>query len=110
MVKESINFNTINQNSQGIRSTVVLENFGIKDTPHSELRFKTELNQKTSSSGHNNLLHMTESTNTVRPVMQTETSMGFSQGTNITYKYFAIIIIKNFRTVSKLLLGKKKKY
>lgn len=41
----------------------------LKDTPHSELRFNTELNQKTSSSGHNNFLHKTESTSTVKPVM-----------------------------------------
>uniref|UniRef100_A0A0V0H5S7 Putative ovule protein n=1 Tax=Solanum chacoense TaxID=4108 RepID=A0A0V0H5S7_SOLCH len=40
----------------------------MQDTPHSELRFKTELNQKTSSSGHNNLFQMTESTRTVRPM------------------------------------------
>lgn len=41
-----------------------------KDTPHSELRFRTELNQKTSNSGHSNLLHIIESTNTVRPALQ----------------------------------------
>lgn len=40
----------------------------MKDTPHSELLFSTELNQKTSNSGHNNLFHIIESTNTVIPV------------------------------------------
>lgn len=40
----------------------------VKDTPHSELLFSTELNQKTSNSGHSNLFHITESTNTVIPV------------------------------------------
>lgn len=39
-----------------------------KDTPHSELRFKTELNQKTSNSGHKSFLHIIVSTNIVRPV------------------------------------------
>lgn len=41
----------------------------MKDTPHSELLLRTELNQKTSNSGHNNLFHMIESTNMVIPVM-----------------------------------------
>lgn len=40
----------------------------VKDTPHSELLFSTELNQKTSNSGHNNLFHIIESTNTVTPI------------------------------------------
>lgn len=44
-----------------------IELFPKEDTPHSELRFKTELNQKTSNSGHNGLLHIIVSTNTVRP-------------------------------------------
>jgi hypothetical protein len=41
----------------------------VKDTPHSELLFSTELNHKTSNSGHNNLFHIIESTNMVIPVM-----------------------------------------
>lgn len=46
------------------------ENSSKKDTPHSELRFKTELNHKTSNSGHTNFFHIIESTNTVRPAQE----------------------------------------
>lgn len=38
--------------------------------PHSELLFSTELNQKTSNSGHNNLFHIIESINMVRPMQK----------------------------------------
>jgi hypothetical protein len=37
----------------------------IKDTPHSELRFKTELNQRTSNSGNRIRCHIIESIKTV---------------------------------------------
>lgn len=47
-----------------------IENIVKKDTPHSELRFRTELNHKTSNSGHINLFHIIESTNRVRPVLR----------------------------------------
>lgn len=38
--------------------------------PHSELLFNTELNQKTSNSGHNNLFHIIESINMVIPTQK----------------------------------------
>lgn len=49
---------------------VQYENSLKKDTPHSELRLRTELNQNTSNSGQRNLFHMIESTNTVRPELR----------------------------------------
>jgi hypothetical protein len=40
------------------------------NTPHSELRFKTELNQKTSISGHVILFHIIESIKIVAPMLK----------------------------------------
>ena len=41
--------------------------YSIKDTPHSELRFRTELNQRTSNSGHRIRRHIIESISIVNP-------------------------------------------
>ena len=54
----------------------------INDTPHSELRIRTELNQKTSKSGHRNLCHIIESTSTVKP------ERGYPKGVKVSYTTF----------------------
>ena len=41
-----------------------------EDTPHSELRLRIELNQKTSNSGHSIFFHIIESTIMVKPVLR----------------------------------------
>lgn len=64
-----------------------------KDTPHSELLFSTELNQKTSNSGHNNLFHIIESTNMVRPAG--EPISNFNNINSVMYNFYFYL---NFRS------------
>jgi hypothetical protein len=61
------------------------ENSLKKDTPHSELRFRTELNQNTSNSGHSILFHIMESTNMVRPVLRRVSKLDISSGVLIIW-------------------------
>jgi hypothetical protein len=50
-----------------MKNKSIEETIFLKDTPQSELRFRMELNQKTSNSGQTNFFHMIESTKMVRP-------------------------------------------
>jgi len=53
-----------------MKNKSIEETIFLKDTPQSELRFRMELNQKTSNSGQTNFFHMIESTKMVRPVLR----------------------------------------